>query len=136
MQSDKNATIPKSPDLEVLRSYVEDNIGGPDRSSILLDWSQPLSASSLWNWDTITMLAEALRVKLIASEIKYKESWLEIPSLMKAIVTSLKQTKMTMSKLSAGADIDKACRSSGVHGRQHARVQAVRTCAEVFIATH
>jgi hypothetical protein len=81
---------------EVVQKYEDDKDGGPNMDRIIIAWYQPLSSSSPWNWDAITILAEKARLSLQTSETKYAASWLTIPELMKQIVACLRDTKKIM----------------------------------------
>jgi hypothetical protein len=87
---------PECAALEVVQKFEDDKDGGPNVDKIIMAWYQPLSSTSPWNWDAITILAEKARQSLRASETKYDASWLTIQELMKQIVVSLKDTKKMM----------------------------------------
>jgi hypothetical protein len=77
---------PQSTPLEDVQKYEDDQVGGPDSTKVLLVWNQPLSSSSQWNWDAITILAQ--RAQLLLKESKnatYDNSWFELPELMKKL---------------------------------------------------
>jgi hypothetical protein len=94
---------PRSAALEVVQKYEDDQVGGPDNTEVLIAWHQPLSSSSRWNWDAITILAEKARSLLKESKLAtYNNSWLELPELMKQIAVSLKETKAIMAPSSTG----------------------------------
>jgi hypothetical protein len=117
-KSGKAPPCPQCASPEDVRKYEADQIGGPDKSNVLLAWHQPLS--SLWNQDAITLLAEKARQLLKASKTEYDKSWLELQELAKQITICLKSTKMVMSSTST-----RAPEIASIRGRRRARKVSV-----------
>jgi hypothetical protein len=117
-KSGRAPSCPRCASPEDVQKYEADQIGGPDKSDILLAWHQPLS--SLWNRDAITLLAEKARQLLKAGKTEYDVSWLELQELVKQITICLKSTKMVMSSTST-----RAPEKAGIRGRRRARKVSV-----------
>jgi hypothetical protein len=122
----KNSSLPQSAALEEVQKYQADKDGGPNKDNLLIAWHQPLSPSSPWNWDAITILANKARQSLKASKNKYDASWIAMPELMKQIVACLKETKLIMNASSASSASSKRT-AAVVNQRRRSRKIMVST---------
>lgn len=123
--------VPQSPSKEAVDKFVNDNIDGPDKSSIVLDWSDSLSSLSLWNWGAISLIAESFKEYLTTKQTSIPKSALEQELLMQRIAKCLGPTKAQVTALvaptaSAANNYNKKMQALDTRQRRRARQRKVR----------
>jgi hypothetical protein len=113
---------PRCADPEAVRKYEADREGGPNQDDVLIAWYQPLSSTSAWNWDAITILAEKAQALLKSGDTIYDHHWLTLPILMQQIAVCLKEMRKIMAPSPASLS-----KTMTVHQRRRYRKSVVRT---------